>query len=100
MHKYYRVILYSFPKVYRQIFPRCSASDRLFGVTISGGDFRKCMQTRFSPHGVDMLVARGQIRLVHQVFAPTQKGSRRRPLSPPTKSSPPPVWACLPSTAK
>ena len=39
----------------------CCASDRLFGVAISGGDFRKCMQTQFQPDGVDMLAARGQI---------------------------------------
>ncbi len=36
----------------------CCASDRLFGVAISGGDFRKCMQTQFQPDGVDMLAAR------------------------------------------
>ena len=29
----------------------------------SGGDFRKCMQTKFSPDGVDMLAARGQMLL-------------------------------------
>ena len=39
----------------------CCASDRLFGVAISGGDFRKCMQTQFQPDGVDMLAARGQM---------------------------------------
>ena len=27
----------------------CAASDRMFGVAISGGDFRKCMQTVPSP---------------------------------------------------
>ena len=103
----------------------CSASERMFGVAISGGDFRKCMQTSFQRDGVDMLVARGQmliaaraagiqcfdtvftdlddeegfkaevlqnkamgfdgkslinpkqIRLVHQVFAPTEKEIRQ-----------------------
>jgi citrate lyase subunit beta/citryl-CoA lyase len=97
----------------------------MFGVAISGGDFRKCMQTTFQPDGVDMLVARGQmlmaaraagiqcfdtvftnlddnagfeaevrqnkamgfdgkslinpkqIRLVHEVFAPTEKEIRQ-----------------------
>jgi len=39
----------------------CCASDRLFGVAISGGDFRKCMQTQFQPDGVDMLAARGHM---------------------------------------
>lgn len=41
----------------------CTASDRMFGVAISGGDFRKCMQTTFQPDGVDMLAARGQMLL-------------------------------------
>ena len=41
----------------------CCASERLFGVAISGGDFRRCMQTSFQPDGVDMLAARGQMLL-------------------------------------
>ena len=41
----------------------CSASDRMFGVAISGGDFRKCMQTTPQCDGVDMLFARGQMLL-------------------------------------
>ena len=109
------------PKGILNAYEICCASDRMFGVAISGGDFRKCMQTTFQPDGVDMLVARGQmlmaaraagiqcfdtvftnlddnegfeaevrqnkamgfdgkslinpkqIRLVHEVFAPTQK---------------------------
>ena len=109
------------PKGILNAYEICTASDRMFGVAISGGDFRKCMQTVFQPDGVDMLVARGQmlmaaraagiqcfdtvftnlddnegfeaevrqnkamgfdgkslinpkqIRLVHEVFAPTQK---------------------------
>lgn len=109
------------PKGILNAYEVCTASDRMFGVAISGGDFRKCMQTVFQPDGVDMLVARGQmlmaaraagiqcfdtvftnlddnegfeaevrqnkamgfdgkslinpkqIRLVHEVFAPTQK---------------------------
>ena len=109
------------PKGILNAYEICCASDRMFGVAISGGDFRKCMQTVFQPDGVDMLVARGQmlmaaraagiqcfdtvftnlddnegfeaevrqnkamgfdgkslinpkqIRLVHEVFAPTQK---------------------------
>ena len=35
----------------------------MFGVAISGGDFRKCMQTTPQPDGVDMLAARGQMLL-------------------------------------
>ena len=101
------------PKGILNAYEICSASDRMFGVAISGGDFRKCMQTSFQPSGVDMLAARAagiqcfdtvftdlddeegfraevlqnkamgfdgkslinpkQIRLVHEVFAPTEK---------------------------
>ena len=35
----------------------------MFGVAISGGDLRKCLQTSPQPDGVDMLVARGQMIL-------------------------------------
>lgn len=113
------------PKGILNAYEICCASDRMFGVAISGGDFRKCMQTVFQPDGVDMLVARGQmlmaaraagiqcfdtvftnlddnegfeaevrqnkamgfdgkslinpkqIRLVHEVFAPTEKEIRQ-----------------------
>ena len=33
------------PKGILNAYEICCASDRLFGVAISGGDFRKCMQT-------------------------------------------------------
>ena len=49
------------PKGILNAYEICSASDRLFGVAISGGDFRKCMQTKFDPSGVDMLAARGHM---------------------------------------
>ena len=109
------------PKGILNAYEICAASPRMFGVAISGGDFRKCMQTKFEKDGIDMLVARGQmliaaraagiqcfdtvftdlddmegfetevrqnkamgfdgkslinpkqIRLVHQIFAPTEK---------------------------
>lgn len=41
----------------------CTASERLFGIAISGGDFRKCMQTAYHPGGIEMLAARGHILL-------------------------------------
>ena len=41
----------------------CAASDRMFGVAISGGDLRKCLQTSPQRDGVDMLAARGQVIL-------------------------------------
>ncbi len=49
------------PKGILNAYEICSASDRMFGVAISGGDFRKCMQTKFDPSGIDMMVARGQM---------------------------------------
>ena len=39
----------------------CTASPRLFGVAISGGDYRKCMQVKVVPGGIEMLVARGHL---------------------------------------
>lgn len=51
------------PKGILNAYEICSASERMFGVAISGGDFRKCMQTTFQPDGVDMLFARGQMLL-------------------------------------
>lgn len=49
------------PKGILNAYEICSASERMFGVAISGGDFRKCMQTNPQRDGVDMLVARGQM---------------------------------------
>lgn len=39
----------------------CEASDKLFGVALSGGDFRVCMQTKPSESGVELAAARGHI---------------------------------------
>lgn len=36
-----------------------TASDRMFGCAISGGDFRKSMHVQIQPDGVEMLVPRG-----------------------------------------
>ncbi len=47
------------PKGILNAYEICSASKRMFGVAISGGDFRKCMQTTFQPDGIDMIAARG-----------------------------------------
>jgi Citrate lyase beta subunit len=41
----------------------CEASPRLFGVAISGGDFRVAMQTKYYPGGAEMLAARGNVLL-------------------------------------
>ena len=51
------------PKGILNAYEICAASERMFGVAISGGDFRKCMQTTFQRDGVDMLAARGQMLL-------------------------------------
>ncbi|HIT70092.1 MAG TPA: HpcH/HpaI aldolase/citrate lyase family protein [Candidatus Aphodomonas merdavium] len=37
--------------------------ERMIGVAISGGDFRKCMQTQYNPGGIEMLAGRGQMLL-------------------------------------
>lgn len=49
------------PKGIMNAYEICTASDRMLGCAISGGDFRKCMQTKFQKDGIDMLVARGQM---------------------------------------
>ena len=41
----------------------CKASDRMFGVAISGGDFRKIMQTKYYPSGNDIFGGRSMILL-------------------------------------
>lgn len=37
----------------------CKASPRMFGIALSGGDFRRCMHTTGTGGGVDMQTARG-----------------------------------------
>lgn len=39
----------------------CESSARLFGVAISGGDYRAAMQTKYYPGGVEMASARGNL---------------------------------------
>ncbi len=51
------------PKGILNAYEICAASDRMFGVAISGGDLRKCLQTVPQRDGVDMLAARGQMIL-------------------------------------
>ena len=70
------------PKGILNAYEICSASDRMFGVAISGGDFRKCMQTSFQRDGVDMLAARGQMLLAARAAI-----SRVRPTSTPNSFS-------------
>lgn len=41
----------------------CTASDRIFGVAISGGDFRKSMHVQITDDGVEMQAARGHMLL-------------------------------------
>lgn len=49
------------PKGILNAYEICAASPRMFGVAISGGDFRKCMQTSPTRSGIDMLTARGMM---------------------------------------
>ena len=39
----------------------CTASDRLFGIALSGGDYRRCMQVEPTPSGIELLAARGHM---------------------------------------
>jgi citrate lyase subunit beta/citryl-CoA lyase len=39
----------------------CEASKRLFGIALSGGDYRSAMQTKYYPSGVELQAARGNL---------------------------------------
>jgi citrate lyase subunit beta/citryl-CoA lyase len=41
----------------------CTASKRLVGIALSGGDFRRCMQTKYYPGGSEIAAARGLLLL-------------------------------------
>ena len=49
------------PKGVLNAYEICAASPRLFGIALSGGDYRKCMQVMPVPGGIEMLAARGQM---------------------------------------
>ncbi len=49
------------PKGVLNAYEICTASPRLFGIALSGGDYRKCMQVKPVPGGIEMLAARGQM---------------------------------------
>ena len=49
------------PRGVLNVYEICTASPRLFGVAISGGDYRKCMQVKVVPGGIEMLAARGHL---------------------------------------
>lgn len=49
------------PRGVLNVYEICMASPRLFGVAISGGDYRKCMQVKVVPGGIEMLAARGHL---------------------------------------
>lgn len=49
------------PKGIMNAYEIVTASDRIFGCAISGGDFRKSMHVRIEEGGIEMLVARGQM---------------------------------------
>ncbi len=49
------------PKGVLNAYEICTASPRLFGVAISGGDYRKCMQVKPIRGGIEMLAARGNL---------------------------------------
>lgn len=49
------------PKGVLNAYEICTASPRLFGIALSGGDYRRCMQVRPTAGGLEMLAARGQM---------------------------------------
>lgn len=48
------------PKAILNAYEICTASPRMFGIAISGGDLRRCMQVTQTPEGIELFVARGQ----------------------------------------
>ena len=51
------------PRGILNAFEICTSSERMFGIAISGGDFRKSMQTTYYPGGHEMVAARGNMLL-------------------------------------
>lgn len=51
------------PKGIMNAYEIVTASDRMFGCAISGGDFRKSMHVRIEKGGIEMMVARGKMLL-------------------------------------
>lgn len=51
------------PKGILNAYEIVTASDRMFGCAISGGDFRKSMHVQIEESGIEMLAARGQMLL-------------------------------------
>ena len=51
------------PKGILNAYEICMASDRMFGVAISGGDLRKSLQTKFQTDGIDLVASRGLVVL-------------------------------------
>ena len=51
------------PKGIMNAYEIVTASERMFGCAISGGDFRKSMHVRIEEGGIEMLAARGQMLL-------------------------------------
>ncbi len=39
----------------------CKASPRMFGIAISGGDYRRCLHTKYYPSGNEIFTARGNV---------------------------------------
>ncbi len=53
----------------------CEASERLFGIALSGGDYTKDLQTYITGTGIDgkSILNPRQIPVVHEIFTPAQK---------------------------
>ena len=55
------------PKAILNAYEICTASPRMFGIAISGGDLRRCMQVTQTPEGIELFVARGQTVLAAEL---------------------------------
>ena len=51
------------PKGVLNSYEICCASNRMLGIALSGGDFRKCMQVSPTRDGIEMAAARGHMVL-------------------------------------
>ena len=49
------------PKGILNAYAIVTASDRMFGCAISGGDFRKSMHVQIEKGGIEMLTAKGNM---------------------------------------
>ena len=74
------------PKGILNAYEICSASERMLGVAISGGDFRKCMQTKPTRDGIDMVTARGMMLIAARACGRSEERRVGKECSEPCRS--------------